>query len=324
MSTVLHVGITAPTYSSEAITKSFVDVFGECVYFDWQAHRFNYGIEKMRENIFKASYEANPDIIFLHLNHNNEVLSIDNVKELSKIGFTIWYTEDVRDDISWFEKITPLIGVAIFTNINDVETLKSKGINNAQYLPVSYNNVWYKKTYNSGKYYGDIVFLGNNYVNTNMDFPQAKQRQEMIAVLKKEFGDKFQAYGGGQENSMLNPQEAVECYNNAKIAIGHNNFNRKGYQSDRCLNSIGCGCFTLMQKYDGIENDFPFYLPDAEYPVSKTQTGFHSWVYIHELISLCNRSDEDIKNISEYQYKEVTEKHTWYNRAKSIEKIING
>lgn len=131
--TVLHVGITAPTYSSVAITNSFIDVFGECVYFDWQAHRFNYGVDKMRDNLLKTAKEVKPDIIFLHLNHNNEVLDIDTIKELSQIGFAIWYTEDVREDISWFETITPLIGTAIFTNIDDVETLKSKGINNAHY-----------------------------------------------------------------------------------------------------------------------------------------------------------------------------------------------
>jgi len=122
---VLHVGVTAPTYSSEAMVKAFNDVFGECVYFDWQAHRFNYGVEAMRKNLLLEAKTYNPDIIFLHLNHNNEVLTVDNVKELSEICFVIWYTEDVREDITWFEMITPVIGLSIFTNIDDVEKLKS-------------------------------------------------------------------------------------------------------------------------------------------------------------------------------------------------------
>ena len=309
MKKVLHVGITAPTYSSEAISKSFIDVFGECIYFDWQAHRFNYGMEQMRTNLLKTAHDVKPDIIFLHFNHNNEALTVDNYKELSAIGFVISYTEDVREDISWFETITPLIGFSIFTNIDDVEKLKLKGINNAHYLPVSYNDLWYKKQPKTLKYYGDIVFLGNNYTGTNLDFPQAEQRQQMVLALKKEFGDKFQAYGNGQENKMLNPQEAVECYNNAKIAIGHNNFTRKGYQSDRCLNSIGCGCTTITQY---IENEFLF-------------SGTGNWKTIEHLISLCHGLidvPEANNKLSEYQHEEVTENHTWYNRSLSIKNLI--
>lgn len=308
---VLHAGITAPTYSSEAITKSFVDVFGECIYFDWQSHRFNYGVEIMRRNLLLEAKTYKPDIIFLHLNHNNEVLDIDTVKELSEIGFTIWYTEDVREDISWFETITPVIGLSIFTNIDDVEKLKSKGINNAHYLPVSYNNLWYKKQPKTLKYYGDIVFLGNNYIGTNLDFPQAEQRQQMVLALKKEFGDKFQAYGNGQENKMLNPQEVVECYNNAKIAIGHNNFTRKGYQSDRCMNSMGCGCLTLIHN-DG-SNTFNF--------------GKLLWIDIPFIIEMCNTYltvNASREFMAELQYKEVTQNHTWYNRSQELLKLING
>lgn len=312
---VFHIGITAPSYSSEAISKSFNDVFGECRYFDWQFHRFNYGTEIMRDNMLLEAKVYKPDVIFVHCNHNGEAIIDENYKQLSEIAQVVTYTEDVREDISHFENISPLVKLMIFTNIDDVEKLKEKGFNNAVYLPVSYNDIWYKKQGKTSKYYGDIVFVGNNTVNSNLNFPKAQERQDMIAALKKEFGDKFMAYGMGQENKMLNPQEAVECYNNAKIAIGHNNFSRKGYQSDRALNAMGCGCPVLMKEYDGIKDNFP------------DLRGF-AWKNVDDLIVLCKIYFMEngiglLDGLADYQYKEVTENHRWYNRAESIKELLS-
>lgn len=314
MKKVLHVGITAPTYSSDAIEKSFKDVFGDVMYYDWQAARFNLGTELMRTDLLKTAHAYSPDIIFLHFNHNSEALSIDNYEELSKIGFTVSYTEDVRHDISWFEKITPILGLSVFTNVADVEKLKLLNINNTLFMPVSYNDLWYKKQPKTEKKYGEIVFLGNNYVNTNLDFPKSSERQLMCDALHREFGRRFQSYGNGQKNKMLNPQEAVECYNNATIAITQNNFTRRGYQSDRGLNSMGCGCATVMQYYDGIENDFPNLIGG-------------NWKSIEELIFLCNLYTESngkwIRNqLAHYQYETVTTQHTWIKRAQELQKTI--
>jgi len=311
---VFHVGITAPSFSSEAITKSFKDVFGEVHYFDWQFHRFNFGTEGMRSNLLLEATVYKPDLILLHFNHNSEALSLDNYKQLSEISTTITYTEDVREDISHFVNIAPIVSKMIFTNIDDVETLKSKGFNNATYLPVSYNDIWYHKQGKTIRDYGNIVFVGNNHLGNSLNFPKAQERVDMVAALKKEFGDKFQAYGIGQENKPLNPQEVVECYNNTKIAIGQNNFNRKGYQSDRCLNSMGCGCATIMEWYEGIKNDF-----------SEIET--QSWKSIDELIAMCNLylSQDWVRQImSDLEYKIVTENHNWKNRCEVILKLVNG
>lgn len=306
---VFHVGITAPTYSSEAITLSFKEVFGDVFYFNWQESRYLHGLNGMVKELIDKAIEYAPDVIFLHFNHT-EVLGIEDYAELKKIAKVITYTEDVRDDISHFEKIHSVVDWMIFTNIDDVETLASKGINNAFYLPVSYNHLWYKPQPKTEKYYGDIVFIGNNYSNTNMDFPNAGQRQQMVAALKKEFGDRFQAYGLGQENKMINPQEAVEAYNNAKIAITHNNFKRKGYQSDRGLNAMGCGCYTLLDYYEGANSDF----------------GSVCWYQYSDLINTCKyllSVESERITIADAQHKNVLINHTWKTRCESILKIIN-
>jgi spore maturation protein CgeB len=309
---VFHAGITSAVYSSEAITQSFKDVVGDVCYFNWQENRFLYGVEGMRKELINKVVEYKPDVIFLHFNHTSEVLTLEYYEALKKLSKVITYTEDVRKDISHFENISAVVDHMIFTNIDDVETLASKGINNAVYLPVSYNHIWYKPQPKTDKYYGDIVFVGNNYVPTNMrdEFPNAVQRQEMIAALKKEFGDKFQAYGLGQENAMLNPQQVVECYNNAKIAITHNNFTRKGYQSDRGLNAMGCKCATVLHNYSGIVPHFGL-----------------GWDTFESLIHICKRflsEDETREMVAHSQNRITTTEHSWWNRAGSIKKLING
>lgn len=308
MTKIFHVGITAPTYSSDAMTKAFKEVFGDVLYFDWQFHRYNYGTVMMQTILLKEASEYKPDIIFLHLNHNNEAISLENYEKLSKIATVIAYTEDVRDDISWVKQINHFVKFTIFTNKEDKDNLKAPAV----YLPVSYNDLWYKKQPRTKTYYGDIVFLGNNYVGTNLNFPNAEERQQMCAVLKKEFGGKFQAYGGGQDNSALNPQQAIECYNNATIAICHNNFTRRGYQSDRGLNSMGCGCATIMHHYDGIEEHFPNMIGG-------------SWKSLDSLIALCHTYLENsfiTNQLKTYQHGTVLGNHTWLSRAKTLKHIL--
>lgn len=312
MKKVLHVGITAPTYSSEAITESFKEVFGDVMYFDWQSHRYNYGTDVMRKNIIESADSFKPDLIFIHANHNSEALSFEVYKSLSAIARTITYTEDVRHDILFFTRLSEFVDHCIFTNRDDVSNLNKVGVKNAVYLPVSYNNLWYKPQVKTEKVYGDIVFIGNNYVGTSLDFPNAPERQEMVVALKSAFGNSFMAYGTGQENPMLNPQQCIEAYNNAKLAITHNNFKRKGYQSDRGLNSMGCGCATILHHYDGIELDFRNMIGGI-------------WKSVDELVSLCGTYIENEwmrKQLSQYQYREVSLNHKWVNRAKKIREIL--
>ena len=93
---------------------------------------------------------------------------------------------------------------------------------------------------------GEIVFLGGNYAMSNMNYPSAQERIELVEFLQKEFPDKFRVYGMGWEGTkMVHAQDEIKIYNQAKIAITHNNFQRKGYTSDRLFRAIGCGAMTI-------------------------------------------------------------------------------
>ena len=253
---VLLVGIYAPTFRPDGQIKGWEDLGYDVVSFDWQRVRFDVGVDGMRDRLLMKARTEEPDLIFMQI-QNPDAIDADTAKQLQDIAFTINFTEDVREDITFYEEVGKEIGITIFTNRTDVETLKSKGIK-SEYLPTSYNDVWYKPQPNTGNYYGDIVFLGGNYMDTNLKFPKAEERYEMVKFLQKEYKDRFYVggMGWGDYTKFVHPQEAIQIYNNAKIIVTHSNFNRPGYFSDRNLNAIGCNKLVIQQFYQGIQYDF--------------------------------------------------------------------
>jgi spore maturation protein CgeB len=248
MKKALVISIEAPTYSSLGMIDGFRQHFEQVEAVNWQALRFNGGYDFMWLTIFQTCEVFKPDLIFMQFQHG-EAVPAEKVKQLSEYAPVVNYTEDVRDDVGWIEQMHPHLSLSVFTNKDDAEKMKSLGFN-SMYHHVSYNHVWYKPQPASSTNYGDIVFLGNNYKDNPLNFPMADERQKIISVMKQVFGNRFKAYGLGQENRMLNPQEAIECYNNCKIAISFNNFKRAGYQSDRFTNATGCGALTMYEYGD--------------------------------------------------------------------------
>lgn len=255
MKKVLFAAIFASSYSSIGMVDGFKDAGYIPIVIDWQAYRFRNGIIALRIHLIETAKLHNPDLIFLHI-QNGEIIDEQTAIELAKYGFVVNFSEDVRTDISWYEKIGQHIGLTVFTNMDDVDALNSKGIRSV-FMPTSYNHLWYKPQAKTDKYYGDIVFVGSNYLNTNLEFEEAQERVDMVRVLKEEFGNRFMYYGlnWGPEIKMLNPQEVVECYNNARIVVTQNNFKRKAYQSDRFYNAAGSGALVIPQNINGSEFD---------------------------------------------------------------------
>jgi spore maturation protein CgeB len=286
---------------------AFKEAYQEVRSIDWQTIRFNGGKEGLNilwDKIISECISFSPDLIFVQI-QRPDVLSVDQFKKLSEYGFVINYTEDVREDISWYQEVASHIGLTIFTNMEDAAKVE-----NGCYMMVSYNDVWYRPRPKTEKDYGEIIFIGNNYVNTNLNFPQAKERQDMIKFMEEKFGDKFKAYGIGQSNSMLSPEQCIEAYNNCKVAITQNHFKRKGYESDRGLNSMACGAYTILQHFEGIEEMFK----DAPY--------LAVWKDFEGLEKLCNfylyEANEDKKLMADY----TKNNHNWVNRIKFIQSAL--
>ena len=312
MKKALLIKLESPAYSSIGMERAFKEHF-EVHSVDWQHIRFTNGYDGLKviwETIINECDTFKPDLIFIQI-QVSYILTTDQFKELGQRSFVINYTEDAREDIQWMEDAAPHIGLTIFTNQDDVEKLKSKGIFNTAYMPVSYNDVWYRPVPKTDKYYGDIVFIGNNNVNTNLNFPYAQERQDMIEFMYEIFGDRFRAHGMGQGFSMLAPAQVIEAYSNCKIVITHNNFKRKGYFSDRGLNALGCGAITVHQHFEGIDGIFG----DAPY--------ISSWKTLEGLETICRYYLENNfygfrTKISQY----TKENHSWTERVIQIIELI--
>lgn len=281
MKKVLHVALVAPNgYSNKGLMDAFLNNgFSEYFLFDYQLQSFSIGKDLMQSALIQEADKIKPDIIFLQV-QSSEVLTLSTFQTLSRIAFTVNYTFDIRtkDQTEWLYNLAPVLGLICFSNQRDVDECRSRGFNNTMVLQSSADFEIYKPgkekcncpchEEGSGmmhivaccdggyvdKKRSGVVFVGNNYVNTNIEFPLSKDRENMVKFLQLKFGSYFEVYGNNWSGSKLTTQkEEVEIYQNAKLAINHNNFDEPAYTSDRLWRIMGTGAFCLTKYFKGIE-----------------------------------------------------------------------
>lgn len=318
MKKVLHIRLDAPTYSSDGIKKGFVENGYEYYGINWQQVRFDEGILGLQSRIILAAKNIEPDLIFLHI-QNPGVIDIETCQELTQLGLTVLYTFDVREDIKWMQELAPYLDLILFADMVSVENCKQIGIFNVDVLQSSCDMDFYQPITPHIKYDAEIVFIGSNYLNTNLNFPLAQERLDMVNFLKKEYGDRFMVKGlnwldGDKPHSeMINPLQERDIYCSAKIAICHNNFDRPFYTSDRLWRSMACGCFTLTKYFKGAELIFA--------------QGHHlNWW--RNFDDLKNKIDNhlslsiDREKIARSGQEYVRTAHTWKRRIQEMQTII--
>lgn len=308
MKKVLHFRLDAPgIYSSDGIEKAFRNLGYTYHGVDWQNIRFSYGLEILRDSMISAAASLKPDLIFLHI-QNSEVLNVETVQELSKHGFVVNYTFDVRskEKTKWMYDLAPHVGYTFFACWEDVANCAAMDIDNTGNVHSSCDMDLYRDLHMPRL--NDIVFIGNKTDNTSHEFPEAIERTMMVEALKDHFGDRFKVYGMGWPYSkMVKPGEEILIYNSFKVAICQNQFNRVGYCSDRQWKAMACGIYALCQDFPG--------MPDS----------FQTWSGIDDLVKKCDHALEvdyfrnDWANRCKYL---VRTGHTWTFRIEEMESII--
>lgn len=317
MNSVLHCSLIAPNgYSNEPFLKAFLDN-GFTTYhcFDYQLQSFEYGREKMRENLLKLADYTKPDLIFLHV-QSSEVLDYDTVIKLSAIGFTVLYTFDCRttEQTEWMYNYAKHLGLVCFSNQDDVQECMRRGIMNTMVVQSSCDMDKYRKLDHKVPNI-DILFIGGNYVNTNLLFPLAEEREDMIKFLSDTYGDGFTVMGMGRVGSRLVISgEEIAVYNECKIAISHNNFNKHLYTSDRLWRIMATGTFCLTRYFDGIEKLF----------TRKVHLDWwHNFDELKEKIDYYLANPEEREQIAGNGMHLVRNNHTWSDRVNEIALRIN-
>jgi hypothetical protein len=312
MESILIAKIEVPgIYSSAGIVKALRNNFKEVYEFNYQNIMFNEGAEGMRRRLMGMCMMYSPDVVFLHI-QNPEPLDMNLIQFLSEKTFVVLYTFDVRENIDWYKEYAPYVGLILFGDLGSIIEMENTGIDNVDHLQSSADFDLYKPG-ESGKDYGEIIFIGNNFVGTNLNYPLAQQRVDMVNLMKKHFGERFKVYGIGWPGSkMLNVNEEIEAYRSCKVAITHNNFDRKGYTSDRLWRAIGCGACTLSQYYTGYFYDFP-------------SAAWEYWESFNHLIYQCEGilMDEELRLFTaSSQHLHVINNHSWNDRILKLKKLI--
>ena len=314
MNSVLHIRIDSPSYKSDAIERGFIANNFRYNSINWQQLRFSYGIEEVRKRVIETARQLKPTIIFCHL-QNAEIFDLYTWKELSKYGFVINYTFDVRfaDKIEWMYDAAKFIGHTFFACMEDVGNCKIRGIENVSQLHSSCDMELFKPLCKN-IYAFDVVFCGNRYDNTNLNFPLAEERQRMIELLEEKYYSRFMCYGLGQKGGLIQPEVEANVYNFSRIAINQNNFNLNGYTSDRLWRIMSSGTFCLTKYFKGIEDIF------------EKGVDLDWWSTFDELISLIDfylGDDAERLAVAKNGTNKVRKNHTWADRILSIIKTCD-
>lgn len=273
---------------------------------DWQAWQRDWGITPTKIKILREVEAMRPDFVFMQI-QRPDLFDADFIAELQATCPVVHFNEDVREDVQWMVSLGCFL--TLMTNTEDVRTLQEQGCN-AEFMMPTYDERYYKQEGQSCDC-GEIVFIGNKYSDSNLNFPNARQRDEMVALMTATFPDKFRAYGRGY-GPFLDPKLEAQAYRGCTMAVMHNNFTRQDYSSDRILRAMACGAVVLPHRTQATTIDTMFI----------ESTG---WDTLEELSYICNELLKNrtlYKSIRSVQQQELLY-HSPANKIKNLEFILN-
>lgn len=294
-------------FFGEGIQQGFKDLGYRVIEINWQELKVKHGIEFLREKCISVVAENNPDLVFMQI-QNPLIIDIETARKLQLICPVINYSFDCRskEDSEWYYNMAVHISFTAFSNTQDVENCKDVGNFNCGVMQSSCDMKFYRKVddvFDSR----DIVFLGQNYLNTDLNFPKAQERFDMVQLLQRKYKDRFKVYGIGWNSTTIAPPTKERLiYSNAKIAITHNNYDRPLYQSDRMFRASCCGCLVIPKYYKGIKEDFKNVL---------SWKNFGELEYI--LDNLLNNPTM-ISNLAKQQERDVRDNHNYKRRIQKL------
>lgn len=247
---------------THCIARAFIEEGHEVRVVDWRSS-FR---EKRRGDVepvcIRAAEEFKPDLCFAQF-QTHGVISSRFPQVLRDMGcFSVQWTGDVRyplPDHYWTS--AQHFDVMSFSNMTDVESIRSKGYR-SEFLQIGYDEQVFN-TDGAGERSG-VVFLGNNYGEYR--FAESQGRREMVQAMCEAFPDDFTVYGTSWQGVVpeknhggyLHEPSSPEVLKRALAAVGFDHFHRPGFASDRLLRATACGCATVNQYYEGIEQEHPY------------------------------------------------------------------
>ena len=303
---ILHFALLAPGSPQWGLRNALRSVASEYQEFDWYRYWALDQVREMREAFAVQAATFRPDLTFLQIQTPNLLPGA----VLSQIpGFTLSWCGDLRDETpEWAWKVAPHVSLNCFSNLRDVENLRSKG-HPAEFLNIGFTTDVFTPDGEPRPETPEIVFLGTNYANR---FPCSAQRQKVVAAMRQRYGDRFAVYGGGWGPSdpfLLEPEEAA-AYRSCKIALDINHYQTVArFTSDRRFRAMGSGAFVIANWHPGIEEDFE---------IGKHLVCFRSPDEIPDLVDHYLDHEDERKAIAAAGCAHVHANHSWDARMKEI------
>lgn len=318
---VFHIRIDSPPYySSNPIAVALMENGFDCYGFGLYAKRMAHGGALMQKELLKEVSAYKPDLIFAHV-QNSEHLDLSTWKELTAMAPTIHYTCDVRkpEESIWMYDIAAKTGTfTFFATTEDIAHCNRHAGLSLTNIFQSHSscdmNMFKRQKENPSLFAFDVVFAGNKYVGTNLNFPLAEKRQEMVSVISSKYFGRSAVYGLGQSGGVIVPEAEARAYNYSKIAINQNNFNCVDYTSDRLWKIMATGTFCLSAYFPGIEKIFE---------KEKHLDWFYDFDEMQLLIDFYLKEDEERRAIADCGMKYVRENHTWTDRISYMVNKVN-
>jgi hypothetical protein len=312
MKSVLIVALVGPGYSAKPLMDAFLNNgFIDVRVFDYQLHQFSSGKDVMERMLIEDAKKMKPDLVWMQI-QGSDRLTFATFRTLSKIAFTVNYSFDIRskEQTEWLYALAPHLGLICFSNQRDVDECNSRGYKNTMCLQSSAD----MEVYKPGGIRSGVVFIGNNFLNTNIEFPLSKDRAEMVAMLQENFPDQFKVYGNNWGIAkLIGQEEEIKIYQTALIGINQNNFDVPKYTSDRIWRLMGCGVLCLTKYFVGIEDMFIRY------------HHLDWWETLDELktkLAYYLKDEHRAKDIAFNGMNHVRTHHTWTARVKEMMSFI--
>lgn len=249
---ILHIGLCVQPKPYNGFQQAFIDVVGEENYTE-----ISTGESELNAKVLLLANDFKPDVVFMQIQAPNIILS-NVIRRLKDMGcFIINWTGDKRNEVpQWMIDIAPYVDCTSFSNMDDVNTMRSLGFN-SEYLEIGYDPTIYTPD-GEALEMPEIVFMGNNYGHGY--FPMSAFRIEMVEFLQKEYGNRFGVYGSGWQNGNGNFNhsqiEEAKAYRGAKIAINCSHFDSLNYNSDRLLRILGSGIPCASYNHLGMKETY--------------------------------------------------------------------
>lgn len=244
---------------TECIARAFREEGHEVEVFDWRKYQKEQHRHKIEPECIALAKEFKPDLAFCQFQAPG-LITERLPLALKEIGcFTINWSGDVRHPLpDWYKELAPHFSVTSFTNMPDVEEIRAMGYR-SEFLQIGYDEGIY---YPGNEERSGVVFLGNNY--GGYKYAESGSRRDMVKALSEAFPKDFSVYGMSWEE--VAPRNAkgyvrepgdADILRRSLVAVGWDHFHRPGFASDRLLRATACGCATVNQYYQGIEQEHP-------------------------------------------------------------------